>query len=79
MWCRRPDVRVRDGFEVCFVLVACISKQLMLLFRSLQKAKTTLNHTMFKYVLYESFSIISQYVYFAAHVILLADIHAICK
>ena len=52
---RRPDVRVRDGFEVCFVLVAYISKQLMLLFRSPQKAKTALNHTILKYVLYKSF------------------------
>ena len=59
VWCRRPDVRVGDGFEVCFVLVAYISKQLIELFRSPQKAKTALNHTMPKYVLCESFCIIS--------------------
>ena len=63
----------------CSVLVACISKQLILLFRPPRKSKTALNHTKFKYAFYESFCIILQYVCFAVHVILLADIHAICK
>ena len=51
----------------------------MLLFGSPQKAKTALNYTILKYVLYESFCIILQYVCFAACVIVLADIRAICK
>ena len=58
VWYRRPGVRVRYGFEVCFVLAVYISKQLMILFRSPQKAKTALNHTIVKYLLYTYFFII---------------------
>ena len=43
------------------------------------KAKTTFNHTMLKYVLDKSFYVILEYICFAVHVIVLADVHAICK
>ena len=78
-WCRIPDIKIKDGFGVCFILVAQTSKQLMQLFRSSHMAKTTFNHTALKYVLHKSFCIILEYICFAIHVIVLADIHAICK
>ena len=79
IWCKRADVWVKDGFGVCFVLVAQISKQLMLLFKSPHKAKTTFNHIMLKNVLDQSFCVIIEYIRFAVHIIVLADIHTICK
>ena len=79
VWYRRADVWVKDGFGVCFVLVALISKQLMLLFQLPHKAKTTFDHTMLKHVLNKSFCLILEFICFSVHAIVLADIHTICK
>ena len=68
--CRRPDVRIKNGFGVCFILVASLSKQLMLLFRSPHKPKTTLKHNMLEYVL-DNFNVLFYNMFVLLYILLL--------